>query len=86
VALNVIHVLPAAVMRRTWRPAVLIIFIFAAVATPTPDPFTMFLLAIPLCLLYAAALVVATLLDRRRAKDRPEWAEQELSDDEASTL
>ena len=86
VALNVIHVLPAAVMRRTWRPAVLIIFIFAAVATPTPDPFTMFLLAIPLCLLYAAALVVATLLDRRRAKDRPEWAEQELSDYEASTL
>lgn len=86
VALNVIHVLPASVMRRTWRPAILIIFVFAAVATPTPDPFTMFLLAIPLSLLYGAALAVATMLDRRRASDRPEWAEQELSDDEASAL
>ncbi len=52
VALNVAHVLPAATMRRTWRPALLIIFVFAAVATPTPDPFTMFLLAIPLAILY----------------------------------
>ena len=86
VALNVIRVLPASAMRRTWRPAILIIFVFAAVATPTPDPFTMFLLAIPLSLLYGAALVVATILDRRRAKDRPDWAQQELSDDEASTL
>ena len=68
------------------RPAVLVIFVFAAIATPTPDPFTMFLLAIPLCLLYAGALVVATILDRRRAKNRPDWAQQELSDDEASTL
>ena len=86
VALTVIRVLPASVMRRTWRPAVLIIFVFAAIATPTPDPFTMFLLAIPLSLLYGAALAVATILDRRRAKDRPEWAEEKLSDDEASTL
>jgi sec-independent protein translocase protein TatC len=86
VALNVIRVLPASVMRRTWRPAILVIFIFAAIATPTPDPFTMFLLAIPLSLLYGGALVVATLLDRRRAKDRPAWAEEQLSDDEASTL
>ena len=86
VALNVIHVLPASVMRRTWRPAVLIIFIFAAVATPTPDPFTMFLLAIPLCLLYGGALGVATIIDRRRSKDRPDWADQDLADDEASTL
>jgi sec-independent protein translocase protein TatC len=86
VALNVIHVLPAAVMRRTWRPAFLIIFVFAAVATPTPDPFTMFLLAIPLCLLYLAALGIATILDRRRAKDKPDWASQDLSDEEASSL
>ncbi|MGA8980149.1 MAG: twin-arginine translocase subunit TatC [Pedococcus sp.] len=85
VALNVVHVLPASVMRKTWRPAFVIIFVFAAIATPTPDPFTMFLLAIPLCVLYLGALGVATLIDRRRAKDKPQWAE-ELSDDEASTL
>ena len=86
VALNMVRVLPASVMRRTWRPAVLIIFVFAAIATPTPDPFTMFLLAIPLCLLYASALAISTLLDRRRARDRPAWADQDLSDDEASSL
>jgi sec-independent protein translocase protein TatC len=86
VALNVAHVLPASVMRRTWRPAFLIIFVFAAVATPTPDPFTMFLLAIPLCVLYLAALGVATIVDRRRSKDRPSWADEELADDQASSL
>lgn len=86
VALNVARVFPAKAMRRTWRPAFLVIFVFAAIATPTPDPFTMFLLAIPLCLLYLAALGVATLLDRRRDKDRPDWSTQELTDDEASSL
>jgi sec-independent protein translocase protein TatC len=84
VALNVAHVLPASVMRRTWRPALLIIFVFAAIATPTPDPFTMFMLAVPRCVLYGAALGVATLLDRRREKDKPDWAN--VSDEEASAL
>lgn len=84
VALNVAHVLPASTMRRTWRPALLIIFVFAAVATPTPDPFTMFLLAIPLAVLYFAALGVATVIDRRRAKDKPEWSD--VADDQASAL
>jgi sec-independent protein translocase protein TatC len=46
----------------------------------------MFLLAIPLCLLYLAALGIATILDRRRAKSKPDWAKEDLADDEASTL
>lgn len=84
VALNVVHVLSARSMLRTWRVAVFIIFIFAAVATPTPDPFTMFLLALPLTVLYFLAIGVAALIDRRRARDKPDWAD--LADDEASTL
>jgi sec-independent protein translocase protein TatC len=84
VALNVAHVISARGMLRTWRPAVFIIFVFAAVATPTPDPFTMFLLAAPLTLLYFAAIGVSFLVDRRREKTKPEWAE--LPDDQASTL
>jgi sec-independent protein translocase protein TatC len=84
VALNVAHVISARGMLRTWRPAVFIIFVFAAVATPTPDPFTMFLLAAPLTLLYFAAIGVSFLVDRRREKAKPEWAE--LPDDQASTL
>jgi sec-independent protein translocase protein TatC len=46
----------------------------------------MFLLAVPLCVLYLAALGVSTLLDRRRAKNKPEWADENLSDEEASPL
>ncbi len=44
----------------------------------------MFLLAIPLAILYFAALGVATIIDRRRAKDKPEWSD--VADDQASAL
>lgn len=85
VALNLIGVLPAAAMLRVWRFAVIGIFIFAAVMTPTPDPFTMFTLALPMCLLYFLACGVAKLNDRRKRHERPAWADT-LADDEASPL
>jgi len=84
VALNVVGVLPSRVMLKGWRPAIVIIFVFAAIATPTPDPYTMLLLATPLIILYFVAYGVARILDRRRAQDRPDWLE--ASDDEASSL
>jgi sec-independent protein translocase protein TatC len=84
VALNVIGLLRAKTMLRAWRPAILIIFVFAAIATPTPDPFTMFLLAGPLAALYFGAVGISALLDRRRARATPDWAQ--VSDDEASQL
>ena len=37
-------------------------------------------------LLYLAALGVSTLIDRRRAKNKPDWATEDLSDEEASPL
>lgn len=84
VALNVVGVLPSRVMLKGWRPAIVIIFVFAAIATPTPDPYTMLLLATPLIILYFVAYGVARILDRRRAQDRPDWLD--ASDEEASTL
>ena len=84
VALNVAHVISARSMLRTWRPAIFVIFVFAAVATPTPDPFTMFLLAGPLTILYFAAIGVAWLIDRKRSRSKPRWAD--VPDDQASTL
>jgi sec-independent protein translocase protein TatC len=84
VALNVAHVVSARSLLATWRPAIFVIFVFAAVATPTPDPFTMFLLALPLTALYFAAIGVAWLVDRRRARSKPEWAD--VPDDAASAL
>jgi sec-independent protein translocase protein TatC len=84
VALNLVGVLPARTMISSWRPAVVIVFLFAAIATPTPDPYTMFLLATPLCLLYGVACLVAKLIDKRRVEARPDWLA--TSDEEASAL
>ncbi|WP_245627252.1 twin-arginine translocase subunit TatC [Kribbia dieselivorans] len=84
VALNVAHVLSGKMMLSGWRPAVLLIFIAAAIITPTPDPFTMFLLAGPLIVLYFAAVIIALINDKRRSRQEPEWLH--TSDDEASAL
>jgi sec-independent protein translocase protein TatC len=84
VALNLVGVLSAARLWSWWRMAFMLIFLFAAVATPTGDPLTMSLLALPMCALYLAAAVIATIVDRRRA-GQGEFVEG-LSDDEASPV
>lgn len=84
VGLNVAHVLPARIMLKGWRIAVILIFVFAAMMTPTPDAWTMLALALPMVALFYAAVGVATLLDRRRARHQPDWSN--LADDEASPL
>jgi sec-independent protein translocase protein TatC len=84
VGLNVAHVLPARIMLKGWRVAVLLIFVFAAMMTPTPDAWTMLVLATPMVGFFFAAVGVATLLDRRRARREPTWAK--VADDEASPL
>lgn len=65
VALTALRLVRARTWARGWRWAVLLIFVFAAFATPTPDAVSMILLAVPICGLYAAALGVCALLDRR---------------------
>ena len=86
VGLVSIGVLSSRTLAKSWRVSVLLIFIASAVITPTPDPFTMFLLAGPLCVLYFIALGIAFLIDRRRVARgaEPDWSH--LSDDEASPL
>ena len=84
VGLNVIGVMPASRLIGGWRIAVVFIFVFAAVATPTADPFTMFVFAAPLTVLYFAAYVVCRVLDKRKEKTRPEWLD--VDDTEASAL
>ena len=56
--LNVAHVLPARVMLKGWRVAVMLIFVFAAIMTPTPDAWTMLFLAFPMIALYFGAVGV----------------------------
>lgn len=65
VALNFAGVVRARTWMAGWRWAVLTAFVFAAVATPTPDAITMLAVAIPVSLLFFAALGVCLLHDRR---------------------
>ncbi|HEX6500508.1 MAG TPA: twin-arginine translocase subunit TatC [Micromonosporaceae bacterium] len=67
-----------------WRIAVFLMFVFGAIVTPTPDPFGMSILAGSMALLYFAAVGVAWLNDRRRAKRQPSYAG--IGDDEVSPL
>ena len=70
--LNFVGVLSAASILKGWRIAILVICLFTAIATPAADIISMFLLAIPMVLLYFTAALVAWIHDRgvaRRAAD-----------------
>jgi len=84
VGLNAAHILPAHIMLKGWRIAVILIFVFAAMMTPTPDAWTMLALALPMVALFYAAVGVSTILDKRRKRHEPDWAN--LADEEASPL
>ncbi|WP_437585124.1 twin-arginine translocase subunit TatC [Paramicrobacterium sp. CJ85] len=68
VLLNFVGVLSAKAIIKGWRVALLVIMLFCAIATPAADVISMFLLAVPMIILYFAAYVVAYFNDRRRAK------------------
>ncbi|MDY7526382.1 MULTISPECIES: twin-arginine translocase subunit TatC [unclassified Cryobacterium] len=68
VLLNFAGVISAHSIIKSWRIACLIIILFTAIATPAADVVSMFLLAIPMVLLYFAAYGIASLHDRRLAK------------------
>jgi len=70
VALNFAGIGTAAMWRRSWRWAVMIAFVFAAVMTPTPDAITMLMVALPICGLYFLALLICEAHDRRVNKRR----------------
>ncbi|SDZ57540.1 sec-independent protein translocase protein TatC [Herbiconiux ginsengi] len=68
VLLNFAGVLSAKAILKSWRIAILAITLFTAIATPAADVMSMFLLAIPMVILYFGAAGIAFLNDRRRAK------------------
>ncbi|GAB3590928.1 twin-arginine translocase subunit TatC [Angustibacter peucedani] len=86
VALNMAHLLSGRTMLRQWRITVFVCFLFAAVATPTPEVTSMLLLAGSMCLLFAIAIGICLLLDRRRARSSTEPDYAALDDDQASEL
>lgn len=71
VLLNFIGILSAASIIRSWRWAILVIFVFCALATPSADIGSMFLLAVPMIVLYLLAAGISWWHDRlivRRAR------------------
>lgn len=67
VLLNFVGVLSGRTILRSWRTALLAILVFSAIATPAADVMSMFLLAIPMTVLYLAAAAVSVVHDRRVA-------------------
>ncbi|WP_433378859.1 twin-arginine translocase subunit TatC [Streptosporangium sp. CA-115845] len=83
VFLNIIGVLPHALVAKHRRMVIFLMFVFGAVATPGGDPFTMIALALPMVLLFALAEGFMYLREKRRPKGEDF---SHLSDDEASSL
>jgi sec-independent protein translocase protein TatC len=68
VLLNFIGILSARTILKGWRIAIFAICLFTAMATPAADIISMFLLAIPMVVLYFAASLIAVIHDRRAAR------------------
>lgn len=68
VVLNFAGVITGKSILKSWRVAVLIMALLAALATPAAEPMSMFLLMIPLLILYFSAVGVASLNDKRRER------------------
>jgi sec-independent protein translocase protein TatC len=81
--LNFAGVISAKRLFGWWRVAIFLMFLFAAIVTPTPDPFNMTILASCMAVLYFAAVGVAFLNDKRRARRSPYRG---VGDDEASPI
>lgn len=75
VLLNFIGVISGKAILKGWRIAILAICLFTAIATPAADLFSMFLLAIPMVLLYFVAVGITILHDRRAARRVAEFEE-----------
>ncbi|WP_199421469.1 twin-arginine translocase subunit TatC [Actinotalea solisilvae] len=71
VGLNLAGLVRGSTWAHGWRWAVLLCFVFAAVATPTADAISMFSLALPMCLLYGLAVGLCLLHDRRADRRDP---------------
>ncbi|SMY02068.1 twin-arginine translocase subunit TatC [Brevibacterium sp. 239c] len=68
VGLNMMGILSAVRIQKSWRIIVMLVFLFAAIATPTPDAMSMFFLVIPMMTLFCLAWVICVFNDRRRKK------------------
>ncbi len=64
VFLEIAGVLTPNRLLRSWRGSVVGIFIFAAVITPSQDPYSLFGMALPMCLFYFMSVGIGKLLGK----------------------
>lgn len=65
VFLNILGLVSASSLWKTWRYALVGIFALSAILTPA-DPFTMLMLGVPLSILYMGSLMICSLMERSR--------------------
>lgn len=82
--LNIVGVLEYETIKDKRRLIIMSLFVFAAFMTPGQDPMSMLALACALVVLVELALQFCRINDKRRAKKRPDWLNQD--DDHASAL
>lgn len=84
VLLNFLGVIRGRSILKSWRVAIMIIVLFAALATPAVDLMSMFLLAAPMVLLFFTAVGIALwhdrLADKKQAKEFAEYGLDETGD------
>lgn len=68
VLLNFAGIITAQNILKSWRMAIFVSAVVGAIATPVAEPMAMFLLMVPLLILYFVAAGIATLHDKRLAR------------------
>jgi sec-independent protein translocase protein TatC len=87
VMLNLVGVLSARMLQKSQRISIFLLFVFAAIACPTADPISMCALAVPLVLLFEAAVLFAVVHDSRQARRQADReAAQRIEDGIASSV
>ena len=69
-----IGIVTGSFLRKYRRHAFIIILIAAAIITPSTDPFSLTIVTIPLYLLFEASVVIASRIEKRKAKETKEWS------------
>jgi sec-independent protein translocase protein TatC len=58
------RVITTKTLRKRRRWAIVFIFAFAAIITPSQDPYSLFFMAIPMCLFYESCIILGRILKR----------------------
>ena len=69
-----IGIVTGSFLRKYRKHAFIIILIAAAIITPSTDPFSLTIVTIPLYLLFEASIVIASRIEKRKAKETKEWS------------